>query len=119
MQLIDVRMHRVLDLVTVLAFAIAPTIFGLVGLPAIIAYVLAGVHLTLTLLTQFTAQSKAPVPLRVHAAIELLVGPALLALPFVLRWEGPSRMFYIAAGGVIVAVRVLSKYELLRDQHTH
>lgn len=119
MPVIDARAHRVLDFLTVLGFAIAPSVIGLAGLPAIVAYVLAGVHLTLTLLTQFTPTSGAPVPLRVHAAIELVVGPVLVALPFVLNWDGSARMFYIVFGAVIIAVRALSAYELPRQGHTH
>ncbi|MEO6565700.1 MAG: hypothetical protein ABIO63_06660 [Casimicrobiaceae bacterium] len=99
-----------LDFVTVVGFAAAPTLLGLQGLPATLAYGLAFVHLTLTLLTRFPPAQRGMVPLRAHGLIELLVGIALVVLPFVLGWTGVARTFYVAAGVVILAVWALSEY---------
>ncbi len=107
--------HRALDFVTVIAFAAAPTVLGLSGLPAIIAYALAFVHLSLTLLTRFSLAGGQPITLRIHGLVEMAVGPVLLVVPFVLGWEGIARTFYVAAGAVIVVVWVLSAYGGGRD----
>ena len=104
------RFHRILDFVTVVGFAFAPSLLGLKGLPATLAYVLAAVHLLLTLLTQFPPAERGPVPFRVHGLIELLVGIALVLAPLALGWSGVSRTFYVAAGVVILAVWALSAY---------
>lgn len=110
MRPIHPRLHRILDFVTVAGFAIAPSLFGLRGLPAALAYVLAAVHLLLTLLTRSSPAEGGVVPLRVHGLVELLVGIVLVLLPFALGWTGVSRLFYVAAGVVVLGVWALSAY---------
>ena len=110
MRFLTPAIHRVLDFVTVLAFALAPTLVPLTGLPAILAYTLAVVHLALTLATEFTESGRKPLSLRGHGALEAVVGIALLVLPFVVGWTDRPRIFYLAAGGVILVVSALSRY---------
>lgn len=105
------RLHRILDFVTVIGFAVAPSAFGFAGLPAMLSYVLAGVHLLLTLLTRFEGDGSGLVPLKAHGLIELVVGLALVAAPIALGWTGAARTFYMAAGVVILAVWALSQYD--------
>src|SRR5579864_8892655 len=50
MRVIGAGLHRMLDFVTVVGFALAPTVLGLVGFAATLSYLLAAVHLVLTLL---------------------------------------------------------------------
>ena len=116
MRVIQPSVHRMLDFVTVLAFAAAPTVFGLSGIPALVSYVLAAVHLVLTLLTRFSPKGGQPLALTIHGVVEMVVGPVLLAAPFVLSWEGIAKTFYLAAGAVIVAVWALSAYA---GEHAH
>jgi hypothetical protein len=110
MRVIAAGLHRMLDFVTVAGFALAPSVLGLRGLGATLAYVLAAVHLALTLLTHFPGSAARPVSLLVHGAIEGVVGIALLLLPWLLGWSGTTRTFYVVAGAVILAVWVLSAY---------
>lgn len=110
MGIIPSRVHRVLDFVTVVAFASAPTLFGLVGRTATLAYALAVVHLLLTLATHFPGHGRYPVPFRAHGVIELLVGLALVAVPFIRDWTHGARIFFPAIGVVILAVWALSRY---------
>jgi hypothetical protein len=110
MRVIPAGLHRVLDVVTVVAFALAPSVLGLAGLPALLAYGLAVVHLAMTLLTRFPADKAGAVPLGLHAAVELVVGIVLIALPWVLHWQGTPRAFYFVAGAVILLVWALSRY---------
>ncbi len=108
--MIPPSLHRVLDFVTVIAFAAAPAALGLSGLPALLSYVLAGVHLVLTLLTRFASSGSQPIAFKIHGIVEMLVGPVLLVAPFALGWEGVAKTFYLAAGAVILAVWLLSTY---------
>lgn len=110
MRAIPVGLHRVLDFVTVLAFALAPTLLGLSGVPAVLAYVLALVHLAMTLATRFSPQGAGPVALGLHGAVELLVGVVLAVLPWVVAWRGTPRAFYSTAGAVILVVWLCSNY---------
>src|SRR5438477_53965 len=102
MRVITAGLHRVLDFVTVAGFAVAPSVLGLAGFPATLGYVLAAVHLTLTLLTRFSGSAARPVSLALHGAIELAVGVALIVLPWLVGWGGTARVFYVVAGAVLL-----------------
>lgn len=108
---IDFRTHRLLDITTVVIFALAPLLFGLTGAAAVLAYALAVVHLTLTMLTRFPDRIHRSVPLALHGIVETAVGPALVVIAFASGWQGASRLFYIAAGAVILFVRIFSAYD--------
>lgn len=103
-------LHRTLDFVTVVGFAVAPLTLGLAGLAATLSYTLALIHLILTLFTAFPASPARPVPFAVHGVIEGVVGVALIVLPWLAAWTGTPRTFYIAAGVVILLVWATSKY---------
>ena len=109
MSLLPVSSHRTLDFVTVVGFAIAPFVLPLSAIAAWLAWGLAVVHLVMTLGTAFSDTSNAPVSLRLHASVELLVGIALAALPFVAGWSGTDRWFYVIAGVVILLIRFGSR----------
>ena len=53
MKLITPTVHGYLDYLTVVVFLLAPKLLGLEGLPALLSWTLAGVHLALTLVTDF------------------------------------------------------------------
>lgn len=110
MALIRPTTHRVLDGVTVVAFAVSPFVFGLAGVAAYLAWSLAVVHLMMTLVTAFPGGAPRPVPFRLHGLIEWLVGVVLILAPFALGWTGTARWFYVVAGVVILAVRLSSDY---------
>ncbi|MGH7655686.1 MAG: hypothetical protein ACREN6_13590 [Gemmatimonadaceae bacterium] len=110
MRLILPGFHRLLDFVTIIAFALAPSVLSLSGFAATLAYLLACVHLALTVLSQFPGARARLVPLPLHGAVECLVGLVLLGLPWALGWTGAARAFYTAAGAVILIVWLLSDY---------
>jgi hypothetical protein len=116
---IQPSVHRMLDFVTVVAFAAAPSALGLSGLPASVSYALACVHLLLTLLTRFSPDGSQPLALKIHGVVEMLVGPVLLVAPFALGWEGIAKTFYLVAGVVIVVVWALSAYGGDRAHASH
>ncbi len=51
MKIISSEAHAALDYLTVAIFALAPSVIGLTGASAIISYLLAVVHLSMTLAT--------------------------------------------------------------------
>src|SRR5947199_3453351 len=81
-KLITARIHGVLDYATVVVFLNAPMVFGFHGTPAVIVYWLAGIHLLMTGCTDFPLRFFKFIPLRIHGAIDLVVGIFLL----VARW---------------------------------
>jgi hypothetical protein len=86
-EVISSRLHGVLDYLTVIAFALAPTILGLTGAAAWLAYTLAVVHLGVTLATDFDLGVAHVLPAAWHGWIELVVGLVLLVVPWVLGFS--------------------------------
>ena len=112
MRILSARVHGVIDLVTVLVLLLAPTVVGLGGSPAAIAYSLAAIHLLLTLLTRFPMGVWKKIPFVYHGIVELIVGIALLLLPSYAGYGpgSPAKRFYLAMGAVILIVWALTAY---------
>jgi hypothetical protein len=112
MKLLSPRIHGILDYVVVVAFLGSPTLLHLSGTPALIAYVLAGVHLTLTLVTAFPLGVIKLVPLSIHGALELVVSVSLVPLPWILGFASDvtARNFYAGAGIVIFTTWFITDY---------
>jgi hypothetical protein len=111
MKIISDTAHGILDYLTVAIFALAPSILGLTGVAALVSYALAAIHLAMTLLTNMPLGVFKIIPMRLHALVEMLVGPVLvvaaLVLPTIL---GDRREFFLVMGLVILAVWMLSSY---------
>ncbi len=110
MKVLSPMLHGYIDFLTVVIFAVAPTVFGFDGLPAYIAYALAVIHLVLTLTTAFPKGVVGVVPFAVHGLIEIVVAIVLVILPFVFGWTDAPRNFFIGIGIVIFLVWLLSDY---------
>jgi SPW repeat len=112
MKLISSRRHGILDYLTVIAFALAPTVLWLTGTAAWLAYTLAVAHLLVTLATDFDLGVAHLLPAAWHGRIELAVGLLLLVAPWLLGFsdDATARTFCIAAGVVILIVWALTAY---------
>jgi hypothetical protein len=114
MKVISDTTHGILDYITVALFALAPGLLGLSGTAALISYALAGIHLTMTLLTDMPLGVIKIIPMKVHAFVEMLVGPVLVIGAFALpTFVAGDREFFVAAGVVIFVVWSLSQYGLV------
>ena len=113
MKVISPRLHGYLAFLTVCIFLLAPTLLGLSQLSAILAYGLAVVHLIVTLASDFPFGVVKLIPFTIHGWIERMVGPLLIAVPFILNFadEEAARNFYIAMGIIIIIVGVLTDYQ--------
>lgn len=113
MKVISPRTHGYLDFLTVVIFLLAPTLLGLGELSAILAYSLAVVHLIVTLASDFPFGVVKLIPFTIHGWIERMVGPLLIAIPFILNFsnEEAARNFYIAMGIIIIVVGMLTDYQ--------
>lgn len=118
MRVLSPGLHKILDYVTVVAFALSPLLVPLSGFAAVLAYALAVVHLAVTLSTAFPGASRRPLALEYHGALEALVGIALIALPLAAGWVGRPRVYYLAAGMVILVVWVLTRYRAVSPPAT-
>src|SRR5580704_1592260 len=78
MKPISLTVHGAIDYLAVVIFAGAPAIIGLSGWPAALSYALAGIHLLMTLLTDFPAGVIKVIPIVLHQWVERIVGPVLV-----------------------------------------
>ena len=111
--LLSPRTHGYLDYATVAVFALAPSVLGLDGFAATLSYLLAAVHLLMTVLTAFPLGVVLKIPFRLHGTVELVVGVVLVALALLL-FDGTERAFTLAMGLVILAVWAATDYEWRR-----
>jgi hypothetical protein len=112
MKLIMPGAHGYLDYLTVAVFLAAPKLLGLEGLPALLSWTLAGVHLALTLVTEFPLGWRPWLPFWIHGWIERIVGPALVLVAFLAKFSdgGLAFGFYLFMGLVIITVGWLTDY---------
>jgi len=103
--------HAILDYVTVVIFAAAPTLLGLDGMAAWLSYLLSGVHLLMTLLTDFPGGVMKLIPLTWHGWVECVVGPVLVIIALVAPFAEMAKLFYGVMGVVIIVAWATSQYE--------
>ncbi len=104
-------LHGYLDYVTVVLFLAAPTVLGLTGMAGIFAYVLAIIHLAMTLVTDFPLGVYKLMPFALHGWVERVVGPVLILVPFVFGFANTATSFYVVIGVVIILVGLLTDYQ--------
>lgn len=110
MNLLTRPQHAGVDILTVVVFALAPVVLGLEGTAASLSYVLAGVHLLMTLLT--AGLPGAPgnlVPLPLHGLVEAVVGIALGLLGW-LAFDGTEQALYLVMAALILLVFAITPY---------
>lgn len=112
MKILGASVHGLLDYVAVALFAAVPTLFGLVGLPAALLYVLAAVHLLVSLATRYPFGLLKRIPFNAHGLLELVVAVGLAAAPWLLGFsdQATTRSVYIGLGLVLFAIWLLSDY---------
>ncbi len=111
MKVLSPKIHGYLDYITVVIFLVAPTFLSLEGVPMILAYALAIIHFTMTILTDFPLGAFKLISLKIHGIVEFVVGLAIPVTPFILGFEGASFAFYLGVGIVIFVVGHITDYE--------
>ena len=53
-----------------------------------------------------------PIPTRLHAVLDYVTGPTLIALPRLAGWDQKATTLLTAAGGGVLAYSMLTRYEL-------
>jgi hypothetical protein len=112
MKPINSLIHGVLDYVVVIFLFASPTLFDLSDFVTTMTYALGGVHLLLTLITDFKLGLIKVLPLKIHGVIELIVSIALVLSPWILGFdESPTdRLFYVAFGVAVFITWTLTDY---------
>lgn len=117
MKIISPKAHGILDYLTVIFLFAAPTLFKMEGNLCTFTYVLAGIHLLLTALTNFEPGIIKVIPFRIHGLIELAVSVALIAVAFWFSSNGSELgfYFYIGLAVVILIVFLLTDFKGSRN----
>lgn len=106
--------HGILDYASVIFLAIAPRVTGtgFNGKQATICYVLAAVHLLLTLVTRFPLGVVKLLGFPLHGAIELVVSLLLIILPWLAGFSRGvlSTRFFVAFGLLLFVIWLLTDY---------
>jgi hypothetical protein len=103
--------HGVLDYGVVIIFAVAPTLLGIAGPSAGLCYMLAAVHLLVTILSDMPFGAKKLIPMLWHGHLELVVGLALVIAPWVFSdLLASGQLFFTLMGAVIFFVWATSNY---------
>jgi hypothetical protein len=107
------KIHGIVDYLVVIFLCISPTVFSLPHTTALFTYALAGIHLCLTLATNFELGLLKIIPLKIHGIIELIVSILLLCIAFYLgpRQGRSSEIFYLAFGTAVFVTWVISDYK--------
>jgi len=113
MKIIPPKVHGFLDFAVILLLIVAPSLFKFADEAAKISYALAFVYVILVLATAYPFGIFKVIPFTVHGAIELVLSPILVAMPWIagFQHDSTSRIFYIIAGAALFLVWLTTDYK--------
>jgi hypothetical protein len=113
MKILPPKIHGYLDYAVILLLAVAPSLFRFTNEAATVCYVLAVIYLGLVLLTAYPLGLIKLIPFTLHGAIELVLSPLLIAMPWLagFSYDRPGRYFFIAAGLALFVVWLITDYK--------
>lgn len=111
--MIKSRLHGTIDYLVVIFLLVAPRIFHLENTTALYTYILAGIHFTLSICTNYEYGLVRFIPFKIHGQVELGVSIALVGLGFYLGGlDGDaSKNFYICFAIAVFVVWALTDYK--------
>lgn len=108
MNIINSRVHGALDYLAVIFLWTAPIIFNLNECVSLLSYLLGGIHLILTALTDFSLGWRKIIPLKIHSKIELTVSIVLINTPLffgnLITINSRTDKFFFACFGMFVLI---------------
>ena len=107
------KIHGAVDYGVVLFLFLAPTIFVLPNITSKFTYALGGIHLLLTIATQFEFGIFKIIPFKIHGIIELLVSLTLIGVAFYLgNLEGDlAKYFYLSFATAVFVTWLITDYK--------
>lgn len=108
-------MHGILDYLLIVFVFASPTIFKMEGTLCTITYILAAVHLAMTVSTDFELGLIKLIPFRIHGLLEVVVTITLAILAFWFYNNGYEIgfYFYMALAIVIMIVFILTDFKTI------
>ncbi len=107
------EMHRYLDYLTVIIFCLAPLLLSLSEAGVWLAYLLAIVHLLMTVFTAFPGGKAKMISLSLHSYVELAVGLILAMVPWLAdaTFSPDGQLFFSVMGFIILIVWFFTSYK--------
>lgn len=120
MKKLSPRVHGILDYMTVLFLLLSPSLFDMQTTGSVFTYILAIVHLILTLFTDFQPGAFKVVPLKIHGLVEIIVSIALIAVAVWFRNSGDNVSFYyyLVFAFILFIVWAISDYKPMLSEMT-
>lgn len=113
MKILTAKIHGAIDYIVVIFLWASPNIFGLSEFVSTITYTVGGVHLVLTLLTDFQCGAFKVIPFALHGWIELVVSAILVGAPWLLSFSAnpTDRYFYVGFGLAVFITWLITDYK--------
>jgi len=113
MAFINSKLHGIIDYLVVIFLWASPSLFNLPPGTAMFTYILGGIHLLLTLFTDFEFGAFKVIPFHIHGWIELIVSVALggLAFYFYTINDAVSHKFYVFFAIAVFLTWLLTGYK--------
>jgi hypothetical protein len=117
MKVISSFIHGLIDYIVVIFLWTAPFMFEMSDLVSNALFILGGVHLLLTILTDYDLGIIKLIPLAAHGLIELIVAILLVASPWLLQVsdQPTDRNFLVIFAVAVLLIWLLSDYQQKRD----
>ena len=111
------KIHGLIDYLVVIFLFLSPKLFHLPEITEFFTYILAGIHLTLTVLTNFELGLIKIIPLKIHGLIELIVSITLFGAAFYFgSIEGNiARNFYICFAIAVFLTWLITDYKKMSN----
>ena len=103
--------HAVIDYILVIVLLIGPFIseFDFSGMAATICFISSGIVALLSILTASEGGLIRIIPMKIHLAIDILLGIFLIASPFILRFSSQTYFFHIFIGIIILGSAIYTR----------
>ncbi len=112
MKVITPKLHAILDYIVVLFLFISPSVIGLSITGRNFCYLLGGIHLLVSLCTNYSGGFFKVLPLRIHGLIEFFVSLGLIITAYTLfRNHTTDQVYFTALGTTILIVFILTDYK--------
>jgi hypothetical protein len=113
MKFLSPKVHGFLDLAVIVVLLAAPSLFGFQSNASTVSYVLAGAYVLIVAFTAYPEGLVKAIPFTVHGAIELVLAPLLVLMPWIARFSSDTagKAFFIVAGIALFGVWLVTDYK--------
>ena len=113
MKFISPKVHGFLYLAVILALFVSPSLFAFSQNASSVTYILAAAYVLIVLFTAYPLGLFKAIPFTVHGALELILSPLLIAMPWLaaFRMDAGARYFYIVAGVLLFITWLFTDYK--------